>query len=103
MVNLSFYDAGQHVPTVRINRFKKIEAEDVELTKYITCSYSMGVRNISKKQPSTTEEKTKAFEKADAFEKAPKFPNFLIVMNKSSVGNRSLLVSFYFYFNFSFI
>ncbi|XXG49259.1 hypothetical protein AAC387_Pa02g3491 [Persea americana] len=75
---------GQHVSTVKINSFKKIKTEDSELPMYKTDS--VGARHVSKKHPSIAEEKRKAFEKANAFSRASKFPNFLKVMKKVSVG-----------------
>lgn len=63
-----------------------------------TCSSSKENLHFSKKQLSTTKEKTKAFDEASEASKSSKFPNFLKVMNTSSVNNKFLVVSFCFYF-----
>lgn len=91
-----FYDAGQH--TLKINKFKKIQTKDVHLTMSKTRSSSKEKLYISKRQLSTTEEKTKAFDEASEASKSSKFPNFLKVMNTSSVIKKFFVVSFYFYF-----
>ncbi|RWR92107.1 hypothetical protein CKAN_02130700 [Cinnamomum micranthum f. kanehirae] len=78
---------GQRVSTAKINGFKKIRTEDVELPMYKTDS--VGARHISKNQTSIAEDKRKEnhLRKLMLFQEAPKFPNFLKTMKKSSVGN----------------
>lgn len=96
--NIFVCDAGQRTLALKINKFKKIQTKDVHLTMSKTCSSSKEKLHISKKQLSTTEEKTTAFDEASKASKSSKFPNFLKVMNASSVTNKFLVVSFYFYF-----
>ncbi|KAJ8645651.1 hypothetical protein MRB53_007399 [Persea americana] len=81
----------QHTLALKINKFKKIQTKDVHLTMSKTCSSSKENLDFSKKQLSTTKEKTKAFDEASEASKSSKFPNFLKVMNTSSVNNKFLV------------
>lgn len=85
----------QHMPTFKINQFKKIKTDGVELTMSKTCSYSKGNQRISKKQ-SSAEEKTKAFDNANAFSRSSKLPNFLKIMRRSGVTRGMLGIPTYF-------